>query len=88
MLKEGLIASGNYAHEAEVSYMNELKFTDYEISFVNVLRSSRNGINYYGKIFEEDYAKECYNFLTAIMVYDSKNFLKKDKNEDVYKYGL
>jgi len=68
MLLKGFIASGNYAHEAEVSYLRELDFTDAEISFVNVLRASRNGINYYGKIFEKDYAKECYEFLKVASV--------------------
>lgn len=63
MILKGFYASGNYAHEAEVSFMKTLNFTDTEINFVNVLRASRNGINYYGKIYEENYAKECYNFL-------------------------
>jgi len=63
MLLAGFYASGNYAHEAEVAYMKKLEFNDFEISFVNVLRASRNGINYYGKSFEEKYAKECYAFL-------------------------
>jgi len=63
MLLEGLYASGNYAHEAEVAYMKELKFNEFDVSFVNTLRASRNGINYYGKIFEEKYAEECYKFL-------------------------
>lgn len=63
MLTKGFYASGNYAHEAEVSFMEKMDFRESEISFVNILRQSRNGINYYGKIFEENYAKECYEFL-------------------------
>jgi len=65
MLLAGFSASENFAHEAEVSYMRPLKFSDFDISFVNTLRASRNRINYYGKIFEEKYAKECYNFLKS-----------------------
>jgi len=63
MISDGFQASGNYAHEAEVAYMKKLGFSEFEISFVNSLRSSRNGINYYGKMFSERYAKECYEFL-------------------------
>ncbi|HLD55362.1 MAG TPA: hypothetical protein VJB35_03830 [Candidatus Nanoarchaeia archaeon] len=63
MLFAGLSASGNYAHEAEVSYMNFLGFNQSQISFVNTLRKSRNGINYYGKMFEKGYANDCYKFL-------------------------
>jgi hypothetical protein len=63
MLLEGLPASVIYAHEAEVAYIKKLKFNEFEIYFVNTLRTSRNGINYYGKIFQEEYARECYEFL-------------------------
>lgn len=66
MLLEGFSASGNFAHEAEVAYMKTLKFSGYEVSFVNELRKARNGINYYGKIFEKQYAEECWNFLNSI----------------------
>lgn len=66
MLLEGLNASGNYAHEAEVAYMRVLNFSDYEISFVNELRQARNGITYYGKIYEVSYATKCYKFLNEI----------------------
>jgi hypothetical protein len=66
MLLEGFNASGNFAHEAEVSYMYKLNFSDYEISFVNELRQARNGITYYGKLYEVNYADKCYKFLTEI----------------------
>lgn len=66
MLLEGFNASGNFAHEAEVAYMAVLKFSDYEISFVNELRKARNGITYYGKMFSEKYAEDCYKFLISI----------------------
>lgn len=66
MLSKGFSASGNYAHEAEVAYLKKLNFVEFEISFINTLRASRNGINYYGKIFEKEYAQECYLFLKKI----------------------
>jgi len=66
MLLAGFNATGNFAHEAEVAYMKELKFSDFEISFVNELRQSRNGITYYGKLFEVNYATKCYKFLMEI----------------------
>ncbi len=49
ILMQGFSSSGNYAHEAEVAFMKKLGFSEYKISFVNNLRSSRNGINYYEK---------------------------------------
>ncbi|MEK6926961.1 MAG: hypothetical protein AABX11_00865 [Nanoarchaeota archaeon] len=66
VLIEGYSCSGNFAHEAEIAYMKNLGFTDYELSFINQLRQSRNGINYYGKIYEKSYAGSCYKFLTEI----------------------
>ena len=66
MLKKGYYATGNYAHEAEVSFMKELGFSEYEISFTNELRQARNSITYYGKMFDKDYAKKVYDFLIKI----------------------
>ena len=63
LLLDGYNASGNFAHEAEVAYMKNLSFSDFEVSFVNELRQARNGINYYGKLYEKDYAQSCYEFL-------------------------
>lgn len=66
MLLDGYNASGNFAHEAEVSYMRNLGCSDFEMSFVNELRQARNGINYYGKMYESNYAKLCYDFLIQL----------------------
>ena len=76
MLLDGFSSSGNFAHEAEVAYMNILNFSDYEVSFVNELRKARNGITYYGKMFESSYAKDCYKFLTSILPKLDKLFEK------------
>lgn len=63
MLLKGFGASGKGAHEAEVSFLNELNFTEQEIEFVNKLRYFRNGILYYGKRFDKEYAKKVFDFL-------------------------
>lgn len=66
MLLNGYSCSGNYAHEAEVSYLKKLNFSETEIYFLNEIRASRNSITYYGKILDKEYAKKCYNFLKRI----------------------
>lgn len=63
MLLKGFGASGQGAHEAEVAYLGKLKFTEQEIDFVNKLRYFRNGIMYYGKRFDKEYAKKALDFL-------------------------
>ncbi len=66
MLKKGFSASGNYSHEAEVSFLEEMSFKESEISFINTLRKARNGITYYGTIFDKSYATKCFDFLLKI----------------------
>lgn len=51
------------SHEAEVSYMRNLGFSEGDVLFMNQLRYFRNGIKYYGKIFDEDYAQKLDKFL-------------------------
>lgn len=63
MIKEGYLAKGAGAHEAEVSYLKELNFSEKEIAFCDQLRYFRNGILYYGKSFGADYAKKVIEFL-------------------------
>ena len=58
MYLQGYGSSGQRAHEAEVSYLRKLNFTDNEVQFVNQLRYFRNGITYYGKQFDKDYAEK------------------------------
>ncbi len=66
MLIKGYKSSGLYAHEAEVSYSKELGFSDIEISFLNELRYFRNGITYYGKILDKEYAEKVLEFLNKV----------------------
>jgi len=64
MLLQGFNSSGTGAHEAEISYLRELNFSETEISFANQLRYFRNGIMYYGKQFDKEYANKVMNFLS------------------------
>src|SRR3989338_36560 len=66
MLLEGYYASGTGAHEAEVSYAQNISFSEKELEFLDQLRYFRNGILYYGKRFEKDYAQKVINFLEVI----------------------
>lgn len=66
MLLDGYSCSGNFAHEAEVSYFKKLGFADKDIFFLNELRVSRNSITYYGRILTQEYAEKCYAFLKKI----------------------
>ena len=58
LLADGYNSSGAYAHEAEVSYLKELRFSDSDVRFVNDLRYFRNGILYYGRQLDSDYANK------------------------------
>ncbi len=66
MLLDGFKASGLAAHEAEVAYTVKLGFSEKDSAFLDNLRYSRNGISYYGKKFDADYAQEALNFLHRI----------------------
>ena len=68
LLLEGYSSSGNYAHEAEISYLEKLGFSENDISFLNELRYFRNSVTYYGKILDKDYAEKVFDFLNKIIV--------------------
>ena len=63
MFIEGLKSSGVSAHEAEISYMRNLGFSESEVRFANELRYFRNGIIYYGKRLNAEYAGAVLDFL-------------------------
>jgi len=67
LFSNGYSSSGNYAHEAEVAYLFELKFDEKIISFLNELRYYRNSVTYYGKILDKEYAEKVYDFLNKII---------------------
>jgi len=67
MFNEGFYSSGKGAHESEVSFLRKLTFSDNEISFINQLRYFRNGVMYYGKRFDKEYAEKVFRFLNKIL---------------------
>jgi|SRR3989338_5002391 len=66
LLLEGYSSSGQYAHEAEVSYSQEINFPEKDVAFLNELRYFRNSVTYYGKILDKEYAEKVFNFLNKI----------------------
>ena len=78
LLESGYSASGLGAHEAEVSFMKNLSFQDSDVIFMNDLRYFRNGILYYGKVLDKEYAERVLGFLNKIYP-KLKNLLKTEK---------
>ena len=66
LLLTGYSSAGQFAHEAEVSYLKKLGFSDNELSFLNDLRYFRNSVTYYGKILGVEYAKQVIGFTKKI----------------------
>jgi hypothetical protein len=62
MLERGYSSSGQGAHEAEVAFSKEIGFNENEILLLDKLRYFRNGILYYGKRFDKEYAVKVINF--------------------------
>ena len=63
ILLDGYDSSGRFAHEAEVSYLKELNFTDNDVLFMNELRQFRNSVTYYGKLLSTEYARQVATFV-------------------------
>src|SRR3989344_3613426 len=63
---EGYNASGQGAHEAEISYLRVLEFTEKEIQFADQMRYFRNGILYYGTALDKEYAEKLIDFSKRI----------------------
>ena len=55
------------SHEAEVSYLAVLGFSEGEVTFMNELRYLRNGIKYYGKEASVEDAEKTLKFLNSIL---------------------
>ncbi len=64
MLIDGYNSSNS--HEAEVSYMRILGFSEPDVRFMDDLRYYRNGTKYYGTILTKDYADEILKFMKKI----------------------
>jgi hypothetical protein len=63
MLQQGFVSSGIGAHEAEISYLRKLGVSEVDVITANQLRYFRNGIMYYGKRFDSEYAGKIIKFL-------------------------
>ncbi len=66
MFEQGYRTSGQGAHEAEVAFARNLDFTDQELELLDQLRYFRNGILYYGKQFDKEYAEKIIDFTKKI----------------------
>ena len=66
LLLDGYSSSGSYAHEAEISYLKTLGFSENESYFLNELRYFRNSVTYYGKILDKEYAEKVLKFMKKI----------------------
>ncbi|PIN81098.1 hypothetical protein COV13_02325 [Candidatus Woesearchaeota archaeon CG10_big_fil_rev_8_21_14_0_10_32_9] len=66
MLIKGYNASGQGAHEAEVSYLRNLGFKEKDVQFADQLRYFRNGMLYYGTSLEKEYAQKIIEFTDKI----------------------
>ena len=66
MLLNGYNASGQRAHEAEVSYLRVLGFNEKDVQFADQIRFFRNGMLYYGTILDKDYAETVIEFTKRI----------------------
>jgi len=61
MFMDGYNAGGS--HEAEVSFMRILGFSEADTVFMDELRYFRNGTKYYGTMLDMDYAGKTLNFM-------------------------
>ena len=66
MLMRGYNASGTGAHEAEVSYLRLIGFSENDVQFADQMRFFRNGILYYGTILDREYAEKAIEFTKRI----------------------
>jgi hypothetical protein len=63
---DGFSASGQGAHEAEVSYLKRLGFAEADLKFADRMRYFRNGILYYGTSLDAEYADKVVEFTKRI----------------------
>lgn len=68
MLLEGYNASGQGAHESEVSYLRTIGFKEKEVQFTDQLRYFRNGMLYYGNSLDKEYAQNVVDLTKRIYI--------------------
>jgi hypothetical protein len=54
------------AHESEVAYLFEINISERDIRFMDELRYFRNGIKYYGKKLDKEYATKVLSLLESM----------------------
>lgn len=62
----GYKSQGQGAHQAEISYLMNLGFSESELIFIDELRYYRNRIKYYGTRLTRNYALKTLKFLDEI----------------------
>ncbi|MCK4996968.1 hypothetical protein KAS08_01570 [Candidatus Pacearchaeota archaeon] len=62
----GYSSTGHGAHEAEVAFSRKILERENDVQFLNKLRYFRNGMIYYGMIFDLEYAKDVVDFTKRI----------------------
>ncbi len=72
LYSKGYASRGQGAHEAEVSFAREMGCNENDVQFLNQLRYFRNGILYYGKRLDKEYAEK-------VLEFTKKNSLKFKK---------
>lgn len=68
LFEEGYVSSGQGSHEAEVAYTAHLGFLESQVRFLDELRYFRNGILYYGKRFDAEYAQKVIEYTKKIFL--------------------
>ncbi len=66
LYSEGYASRGLGAHEAEVSFARNMSCNEKEVLFLNQLRYFRNGILYYGKRLDKEYAEKVIEFTKKV----------------------
>jgi len=66
LLLDGYSASGQGAHEAEVSYLRIMGFNEKDVQFADQMRYFRNGIVYYGTSLDAEYAEKTIEFAKKV----------------------
>lgn len=62
MLEQGYNSTGRGAHEAEIAYAKKLGLQEQELETLDQLRYLRNGILYYGKTNDKEYAQKIIDY--------------------------
>jgi len=75
LYSKGYNSSGRGSHEAEVAYLQELNISEKEVRFMDELRYLRNGMLYYGKIVDKEYAQKTIKFTKEIIIKLHKKIL-------------